>query len=358
MTFNSIFDDGNITARCKSQEKKHKAMLIHPGALGDCILTLHLCDFIKSHMRIDVLDYVGNIDHIALFPGKTVVDKTRSINSIDFSKLFIDPSEFSPDNEPKLVADLAGYDWIFNFIGDKGGNFEKNLISTLYHTTSGDVVTLGAKPPAEYAHHISKFHIDDLVNEKYAAIEAFTPPEDWKFDFEKPTINLSDSQKANGEKLLHKYLPNTDHPTIIIAPGSGSIEKNWHIDNYKQLALDLKDKKTNVLFILGPSELERMKPSEIDTLKKIAPTVSSLNTIELTELISNADVFIGNDSGVSHLSGATGISTVAIFGKTNPATYSPIGPKVKIVEQSSSAFAQYSKDAVDELVNITTEVLK
>ncbi len=357
MAFNSIFDDGNLTARCKSQEKKHKAMIIHPGALGDCILTLHLCNFIKSNMRIDVLDYVGNIDHIALFPGKTVVDKVRSINSIDLARLFADPSKFSPDNETRLVADLAGYDWIFSFMGEKGGNFEKNLISTLYYTTSGDVVTLAAKAPSEYAHHISKFHIDDLVNEKFAAIEAFTSPENWKFDFEKPTIVLNDTQKANGKMLLRKYLTTIDKPIVIIAPGSGSIEKNWHIDNYKQLASRLKDRKADVLFVLGPTELERMETLEIDTLKKIAPTISSLNIIELSELISTADVFIGNDSGVSHLAAAMGTPTIAIFGKTDPARYCPLGGCVRIVNQDSIAFTQHCEEAVDELVNITMEEL-
>lgn len=357
MAFKSIFDDSNITARCKSQEKRRKAMIIHPGALGDCILTLHLCNFIKSHMQIDVLDYIGNIDHIALFPGKTIVDKVRSINSIDLSRLFVDSNEFNPENEPKLVANLAGYDWIFSFMGNKGDNFEQNLISTLYQTTSGDVVTLDTKPPSGYAHHISKFHIDDLVNEKYAAIEAFTPPENWTFNFEEPTINLSDSQKSNGSKLLRKYLPNTDLPTIMIAPGSGSIDKNWHLDNYKQLALELIKNKNNILFILGPSELERMTTVEINALEEIAPTASSLDTIKLTELISNAQAFIGNDSGVTHLSAATGVSTVVIFGKTNPAIYSPVGPDVKIVNQKSNAFERYCKNGVDELVDITTNIL-
>jgi ADP-heptose:LPS heptosyltransferase len=55
------------------------------------------------------------------------------------------------------------------------------------------------------------------------------------------------------------------------------------------------------------------------------------------ELLSCADAFLGNDSGITHLAAAMGVKTIAVFGPTNPAIYSPIGPDVTVVASSDLA---------------------
>ena len=354
----SIFDNDNFKARCKIKEKRRKAMIIHPGAFGDCILTLHLCDFLKRHMEIDVIDFVGNTDHIALFPGRTSVDKTRSINSYDFSKLFVPAQDFDPCENQKFVSDLAGYDWIFNFLGERGDDFEQNLIASLYLTTSGDVVTLDASAPADYSHHISQFHIDDFVNEKHAAIEAFTAQEDWTFDFEKPTVNVREVDRNKGLEILQNKFSNSC-ATAIIAPGSGGRGKCWHIENYKKLSRDLlANGSSNVLFVLGPVELEVMKKTEIEKLSEIAPVFFSVDTISFTQLLSSCDLFIGNDSGPAHLAAAIGLPTISIFGKTNPARYRPMGPNTVVIQGENAAFESRCDKSVAELSDAANSILK
>jgi ADP-heptose:LPS heptosyltransferase len=44
-------------------------------------------------------------------------------------------------------------------------------------------------------------------------------------------------------------------------------------------------------------------------------------------------LFIGNDSGISHLAAALGIPTVAIFGPTDPKVWSPKGRNIAVVRQ-------------------------
>jgi heptosyltransferase-3 len=44
---------------------------------------------------------------------------------------------------------------------------------------------------------------------------------------------------------------------------------------------------------------------------------------ELTEIIKNAQLFIGVDTGATHLAAATGIPVIALFGATNPVVWSP-----------------------------------
>ena len=42
-------------------------------------------------------------------------------------------------------------------------------------------------------------------------------------------------------------------------------------------------------------------------------------------MLSQAACYLGNDSGVTHLAGAVGTPTIALFGPTDPATWKPLG---------------------------------
>ena len=49
----------------------------------------------------------------------------------------------------------------------------------------------------------------------------------------------------------------------------------------------------------------------------------------LGAVLAEAGLFVGNDSGVSHLAAASGTPTLALFGPTDPAQWSPVGRSVR-----------------------------
>ncbi len=53
-------------------------------------------------------------------------------------------------------------------------------------------------------------------------------------------------------------------------------------------------------------------------------------------IISRSGLFIGNDSGITHMAAALGIPTVAVFGPTDPAVWAPRGKSVCIVRECDS----------------------
>ncbi|MEE9264659.1 MAG: glycosyltransferase family 9 protein, partial [Vicinamibacteria bacterium] len=53
-------------------------------------------------------------------------------------------------------------------------------------------------------------------------------------------------------------------------------------------------------------------------------------------VLSQAGVYVGNDSGVSHLAAASGAPTIALFGPTDPSMWAPLGPQVEILPQTAS----------------------
>jgi ADP-heptose:LPS heptosyltransferase len=47
--------------------------------------------------------------------------------------------------------------------------------------------------------------------------------------------------------------------------------------------------------------------------------------------VAGARLYIGNDSGVTHLAAALGVPTIAIFGATSPGTWAPRGENVTVL---------------------------
>jgi ADP-heptose:LPS heptosyltransferase len=65
-----------------------------------------------------------------------------------------------------------------------------------------------------------------------------------------------------------------------------------------------------------------------------------LSLSKVLELLSCADIFIGNDSGIAHLAAGLGIKTFTIFGPTNPDVYKPMGPNVNVFTAGKATFAK------------------
>jgi len=59
--------------------------------------------------------------------------------------------------------------------------------------------------------------------------------------------------------------------------------------------------------------------------------VGGLDLAKLAALIRRCDLYLGNDSGVTHLASALGVATVALFGPTDPVKYGPFDSRDRIV---------------------------
>jgi heptosyltransferase-3 len=56
---------------------------------------------------------------------------------------------------------------------------------------------------------------------------------------------------------------------------------------------------------------------------------------ELACWLAGARIYIGNDSGPTHLAAAVGTPVVALFGPSDPAVWAPRGPRVAIAAAPS-----------------------
>ncbi len=134
----------------------------------------------------------------------------------------------------------------------------------------------------------------------------------------------------------------------LIHPGSGSPRKNWPIERFVELSRNLERAGHKVVWIRGPAEMglkEAWAGERIDR--------PSLHTLAAT--LAASRLFIGNDSGVSHLAGAVGAFTVTLFGPTRGEVWRPDGPRVRTVRASSGALDDIPVGAVLDAVDQALE---
>jgi heptosyltransferase II len=127
------------------------------------------------------------------------------------------------------------------------------------------------------------------------------------------------------------------HPGGAVNPGVAMLEKRWPATNFGELA-QLLFREANAIVVVVGTESDR---GAAETLKEFAhvPVIDlcgRLSLPELAALISKASLFIGNDSGTTHLASAVGTPVVAIFGPTNPNRYRPLGRRTRICAPKES----------------------
>ena len=99
----------------------------------------------------------------------------------------------------------------------------------------------------------------------------------------------------------HIACPPQTRTRLAIHPYSGSISKNWPLERFEALAG------------LAPCEWCHDRFEDLG---------------DLADWLAGARLYVGNDSGVTHLAAAVGTPTLALFGRTDPAVWAPRGAVV------------------------------
>jgi ADP-heptose:LPS heptosyltransferase len=108
-------------------------------------------------------------------------------------------------------------------------------------------------------------------------------------------------------------------PVLVVHPGAGSRAKRWDPAGFVQVAHWWRTEEGGeVVLVAGPAEGGE------------APVVGGVEVrewplVDLAAVLGRAALYLGNDSGVSHLASAVGAPGVALFGPTDPGRWKPLG---------------------------------
>jgi len=163
-----------------------------------------------------------------------------------------------------------------------------------------------------------------------------------------PSLLLGEEERQWLDRYwrLHDWPPSSR--VLIIHPGSGGQKKRWATEGFVQIChWWQQQKKGKVLILLGPAEEE-----EAESWRQTGGQIErNLSLLQVAALLSRADLYLGNDSGISHLAGAVGVRGVVLFGPTRPQQWRPLGGSLSVLHNAAyrAALSQVSGISLTEI---------
>ncbi len=122
-------------------------------------------------------------------------------------------------------------------------------------------------------------------------------------------------------------------PYVVVCASSGAPLKRWPSREFADLAARLAGEGYRIVLLGGISD-----SAEADAIAAALPQGAALNLSgrvpleNLAPLLADADLFVGLDTGVTHLAAYLGVATLAIYsGTCDPNIWMPRGPRVLVL---------------------------
>lgn len=293
-----------------------KILAIRGGAIGDFLLTLPALRLLKTGLADPHLEILGyeSIARVALEHG--FADGIRSIEHGPLASFFNPKAEL----DPELCAWFSSFNLIVSWLYDPDGFFCANLERA------------GAKTVLQGSHRV-----DESTGEP-AAAQLAKPLEQIALYLEEPFVSLGIDRPAGD--------------VIAIHPGSGSPAKNWGYENWVSTAKLIRAARPDSRFLVITGEAEAGTVAELLALLAAAEIpfdhLAERPLTEVARAIAACRLFLGHDSGISHLAGAAGTPSLLVFGPTDPRIWAPRNPLVEVLRNPSFSLASVTARQVGD----------
>ncbi len=281
-----------------------KILVLRGGALGDFIVTLPALAALRRRWPDARIELAGNATAAQLARARGLLDAVHSQHDARWGALY------APETLPvEFVAWLAEFDLVLNFWPDPEAELSRRFPVRVGQTFLTAAALPQCSPAA--AHYCAPL--------RELGIEV----DDFCFPLASP------------------------HATKLIAvhPGSGSPKKNWPAENWRDLIAELPGR---VCLILGEAEAEFWR--DLPLSSKIELMLDQPLENLVTKLAA-CRLFLGHDSGISHLAGACGVPSLLLFGPTDPAMWAPPTSHVRVLRHATTLDAISVAEVQEEVTN-------
>jgi ADP-heptose:LPS heptosyltransferase len=295
-----------------------RILIIRMGALGDSLLLLPIIQVLREHYPNGYIELAGNTEYLILAEGYLQANKILSWDQPGLEQLYTPRGQL-----PSHWRDyFSRFDCILAYTNDPQGILAENLRKT----GASLVLTHPPLPSPQQRHHIVKHLLRGCIP---LGINLDQLPYPRTHLREKDKIAVKQFFKERDITLL------PEQPIIAVHPGSGSPNKCWPVENFAQLFLELNSLlPLKICLIGGPADKQAFE-SLREMLKKLSPILcKELPLRTLAALLAHCHLYVGNDSGITHLAASLGIPTIALFGPTDPQVWSPLGEQVYVLTSS------------------------
>jgi heptosyltransferase-2 len=276
----------------------HRILVIRGGAIGDFILTLPALKLLRVAFPASHLEVLGYKHIAALAEISGYVNATRSIEYALLSSFFSRDGELAPE----LISYFRNFQQVISYLFDPDEIFANNL-------RRAGVRNLIVGCPK-------------IAGQEHAARQLARP-------LEKLALYLDDPAAT----IVPNEMKKVDPSLIALHPGSGSETKNWPMQNWAAVAESLlsADAGRRLLLVAGEADVERVARLGAILPDDRVECARNLSLPDLAARLQNCALFLGHDSGISHLAAAVGTPSLLLFGPTDPAIWAPANRNVKVL---------------------------
>lgn len=274
-------------------------LVIRGGALGDFLLTLPAVAGLRQKWPEARIEMVAAKKFGELVTGPGAIDAVRPIDQPGLAGFYATRATLDPD----WCDYFSEFDLTLSYLFDPDGVFAGNWRRG---GGTGQYLALDPRNPTEEA---------------------------WRY-LARPLRGLG-LEAEGAERLYGAKLPTARNESsltqrMVIHPGSGSPKKNWPLSHWiESLERCGIESAMEVVWLLGEVEADLL--NQLPEKWRASPhrTVCQRPLPEVFGVLRNADLYLGHDSGISHLAAWAGVKCGLLFGPTDPKIWAPPGKKVR-----------------------------
>nr|MBI3612180.1 glycosyltransferase family 9 protein [Nitrospirota bacterium] len=288
---------------------RRSLLLIHPGALGDVLLALPAIRAIRAAFPTHECGLIAGEQVGRLLFACEEVDRLFPLEHDNLAGLLAGTESVASG----LRFWLDKTDLVIGWMKDSAGS----LAATLYALGAGRVIIRSPFEPGCTNLHQADRHLEivaSTVGEKRTARP-----------LRLPEAILQDATASLEEAGVRK-----DHVLVAVHPGSGSLHKCCEPGLFVKLVARLQALGAVPILLAGPADTEQVHAVRRSCVA--SPLVfEGQELISVAGVMAQASLYVGHDSGLTHLAACLDVPTIALFGPTDPKRWAPRGSHVQIL---------------------------
>lgn len=288
---------------------KRNVVAIHPGALGDVLLAVPGIKKLASQFPRHTILLIAHASVSRLLAECHVIDEWVSMESQVCAGLFSGVGYESMELRSCLERCDAAVAWVDDVEGALAGVLRRCGVPKIWIQSP-------------FSSTLRERHQRDRFLE--------TIGEGNTNGLEEDTLQIPPHLIEEGRICLENEGILKDRSLVLIHPGSGSAHKCLKPEKLSNIIEQLQNRKMSPVLLEGPAD-QGMVEDVLRLLRKKPPVLRRLDLSRLAGVFTHTAMYLGHDSGVTHLAALLGVRTVAIFGPTDPDRWAPHGHHVAIL---------------------------